>query len=67
MASEREAIEVEIGGNPLRCPICGTERFHKRRAQLNTAGLTFLGLDWTNPSATCYVCAKCGHVLWFLR
>ncbi|WP_031528145.1 hypothetical protein [Dyadobacter crusticola] len=62
-----EAEEVLIKGTSLVCPVCFNKTFWKRNAQLNTPGLTFLGLDWANRSATCYVCADCTHISWFLE
>ncbi len=35
--------------------------------QLNTAGMTFLDLDWANRSATTLTCAECGRLQWFLQ
>lgn len=61
-----EARSYEIHGQVLKCQICGHDEFHRREAQLNTAGMTFLNLDWANPSATCFVCETCGHIHWFL-
>ena len=37
-----------------------------REAQLNTAGMTFLKLDWLNKTATIFVCEDCGRLEWFL-
>jgi predicted nucleic-acid-binding Zn-ribbon protein len=56
----------EVAGRPVRCPHCGGERFIEGRAQLNTAGLTFLNLDWANRSAATLACVGCGRVEWFL-
>ncbi len=53
-------------GIPLRCQICNHAEFEKCQAQLNTAGATFLGFDWANRSADCYVCKLCGHIHWFM-
>jgi hypothetical protein len=67
-APEPETVEIaENGGRPLKCLICGRDRFHTREAQLNTAGMTFLGLDWANESGVCVICANCGYIHWFLR
>ncbi|MBN2349589.1 MAG: hypothetical protein JXJ22_12150 [Bacteroidales bacterium] len=57
---------VIIKGKELQCPVCGNKSFSKRRAQLNSAVATFFNLDWTNRSASCYVCSECTHILWFL-
>ena len=35
----------EVAGKPVRCAHCGGEHFIEGRAQLNTAGLTFMNLD----------------------
>ena len=36
----------EAGGKRVVCPHCGAAEFAESRAQLNTAGMTFVGLDW---------------------
>lgn len=56
-----------IKGNELKCPICGNDKFHSRRVQLNTTLATFFNLDWANRSATCLVCSDCTHIQWFLE
>ena len=56
---------VWINGNALVCPVCGNDHFWSRETQLNTAGMTFLGLDWANVSAKNYVCSECGYMFWF--
>jgi ribosomal protein L37E len=61
-----DPISVEIHGRKLVCVACGHDEFRKQEAQLNTAGMTLFNLDWLNKSATCYVCARCGHIDWFL-
>jgi hypothetical protein len=55
-----------IGDKPLHCLVCNHDRFYSRDAQLNTAGAELLGFAWANQSATCYVCAECGYIHWFL-
>lgn len=50
----------------MRCHHCGGGDFDRREAQLNTAGMTFLNLDWANRSAACFVCRACGFIHWFL-
>lgn len=60
------ASAITKAGKLLTCSHCGCERFYERSAQLNTAGATFLGLDWANQSARVYVCRDCGHLEWFL-
>lgn len=56
----------EVAGKPVRCPHCGGDRFIEGRAQLNTAGLSFLNLDWANRSAATLACVGCGRLEWFL-
>ena len=51
----------------ILCPHCGQESFEQGSAQLNTAGMTFLNLDWANKSATTLACTSCGSVQWFLK
>mgnify|MGYP003610478044 CR=1 FL=1 len=57
---------VEIKGIQLICPICSNKNFWSRRAQLNTSVSTFFNLDWSDKSATCFVCSECTHIYWFL-
>jgi len=61
-----DPVAIEVQGRKLKCLICSHDEFRKREAQLNTAGATFFNLDWANASGTCYVCAKCGYIHWFL-
>jgi predicted nucleic-acid-binding Zn-ribbon protein len=65
MAKNPEAIEYEIKGHKLSCPICGNTLFYARKTLLNTRGATFFGLDWANKNADNYICENCGHILWF--
>ena len=57
---------VRVEGFDLRCEICKHDLFWYRQAQLNTAAASFFNFDWANPSATCYVCDRCGYIHWFL-
>jgi len=57
----------KISGKSLQCPHCEHDRFWTRSTLMNTKGVTFFGLEWTNKEATNYVCDQCGHVLWFLE
>ena len=56
-----------VAGRPVRCSHCDHEKFVPGRALLNTAGRTFLKLDWADPSASILVCAECGHIEWFAQ
>ncbi len=66
MSSGPSGEPFEVAGKPVRCPHCGGERFVEGRAQLNSAGLTFLNLDWANRSAATLACVECGRLEWFL-
>ena len=61
-----EPATVDVLGRGLNCYACGYDRFWQRSAQLNTALATFFNFDWLDSSATCCVCARCGHIHWFL-
>jgi hypothetical protein len=61
-----EPHTVEVMGKDFRCPVCANLNFWSRRVQLNTTVATFFNLDWTNRSATCFVCSNCTHISWFL-
>ncbi len=55
--------EYVHAGHKLQCPICGNNRFSKRKTLLNTRLLTFLKLDWANQGAINYICNLCGHII----
>lgn len=63
---DQEPMGVEVQGKTLECLICGHDAFRRREALLNTAAATFFNFDWANKSGTCYVCARCGYIHWFL-
>jgi predicted nucleic-acid-binding Zn-ribbon protein len=65
-ASEKEPQTVEIRGHELSCPVCSNKNFWTREAMLNKAVSTFFNLDWTDRTATCFVCSECTHISWFL-
>jgi len=46
-----------------KCLVCGGTNFSTRSLLLSTVGLTFIGLDWMNPSATAYICEQCGYIM----
>ncbi len=54
-----------VKGTEIKCLICEHPYFEKTEAQLNTAGMTFLGLDWANKTADVLCCKKCGYLHWF--
>ena len=55
----------QVEGRQVTCPHCGSEEFAEGSAQLNTAGMTFIGLDWANRSAYTLMCAQCSRIEWF--
>lgn len=59
--------KYSIAGVAVRCGHCGGERFERRKALLNTRGMTLIHLDWANRQATVLVCANCTHISWFLE
>jgi len=61
-----EPQTVEVLGEPLNCPVCKNDLFWTRRAQLNTSLTTLFNLDWANKSASCFICSKGTHIMWFL-
>jgi len=58
--------QFTVAGKVVRCRHCGDDHFVEGRAQLNTAGLSFLNLDWANRSAATLTCTGCGLIEWFL-
>lgn len=56
----------EVADKAVSCAHCGRDRFVEGRALLNTAGLSFLNLDWANRSAATLTCTSCGRIEWFL-
>ena len=50
-------------GKTRKCNVCGGTEFETRDVLLSTSGATFIGLDWLNPTATGYICKKCGHIM----
>lgn len=65
MSDQEQLRQVEVVGQPLRCVVCQYDWFYVSRAQLNTAVASFFKLDWANPSAECYICARCDYIHWF--
>lgn len=52
-------------GRDIRCSHCEGTSFEQREAQLNTTGMTMVGLDWLNRSGYALVCVECGLIQWF--
>ena len=63
---KEEPETFEVQGVQLKCQVCGHRRFWRTEGQLNTSVATFFNLDWTNLTATCFVCDQCGYIHWFL-
>lgn len=59
--------KFSIEGHAIVCTQCRHDLFENGKAQLNTAGLSFLNLDWANKSATTLACVQCGHIMWFAK
>lgn len=51
----------------LKCPVCGCEEFYDKKTLLNTAGMTYLSLDWADGEATNYICRDCSYIIWFYK
>ncbi|MES2274938.1 MAG: hypothetical protein V4592_02870 [Bacteroidota bacterium] len=65
--SADEPKSYEIDGKKLLCQFCANATFHTRNEQLHTPTTTFFNLEWTDKTATCFVCSSCGYIHWFLR
>ncbi len=59
-------MRYRIAGTELVCGHCGGNDFRAGKAQLNTALMTFLDLDWLNRTAMTFLCTRCGRIEWFL-
>lgn len=59
------ADEYQINGQDIRCIHCGHGHFEEGTAQLNTALLSFVNLDWANRSASVLMCKNCSYIMWF--
>ena len=60
-----EAGPLDAAGPAMACHHCQHTGFEQKSVQLNTAGMTLLGLDWANRQATCLICTRCGFIHWF--
>lgn len=58
---------LRVAGEDFTCLACKQgQRFIQREIRLNTAGMSFMGLDWLNRAADGAVCERCGYVHSFL-
>ncbi len=64
--SKNECEIVIAAGRRLTCLVCGGERFAYREVSMNTAGMSFMGLDWANKTADGAICRTCGFVHTFM-
>jgi hypothetical protein len=70
---------VEVFGRPLKCPVCGHDRFWDGDAQLMDTALAqgereIYPAVVPNPmpkptyrTVIYYACERCGNMLWFLK
>ena len=54
--------QLWVRDRTFSCHVCGGTTFIQREVQLNTAGMSFLDLDWLNRAADGAVCESCGYV-----
>lgn len=54
--------KFKVGNICLACPVCGHDEFDRREMQMNTSGMTFMGMDWLNDSACALVCRQCKRI-----
>ena len=56
-----------LKGKSIHCPHCGGDQFITGEAQLNTAFMTLIELDWIDKKATTLTCTNCGRIEWFAQ
>lgn len=66
MGTSPNGERYTVAGKAVACAHCGHDHFVEGRALLNTAGMTFMNLDWANRSAATLTCTNCGRIEWFL-
>lgn len=59
-------VEAHSGGVAVRCYVCEGTVFTQREVQINTQGMTSMGLDWANESGFGLACVRCGLLLTFV-
>ncbi len=64
--SSDELPFVQVAGRLLRCLVCDHDRFTRREVSMNTAGMSFMGLDWANKKGDGAICRECGFVHTFM-
>lgn len=60
-----KAVPYQVNGLRVICVHCQYDKFQHGYAQLNTALLSFMNLDFANRSANILTCDRCGYVHWF--
>lgn len=60
---DRPASEINVGTGMLKCVVCGHNRFYEQLSVQQLGALLNLG---SLRSCTVEVCAKCGHLHWFV-
>ncbi len=63
--SKNEPYEYMSAGKLIECSHCGNVHFVKSATMLNTRGMTLLGLDWANATASTLICTRCSMIQWF--
>lgn len=64
-AAAMKSDRFEVNGVELKCIHCGFQQFDLGSAQLNTAAMSLLNLDWANESAAIACCKRCSFIMWF--
>ncbi len=57
-------VALQPASGPFSCQVCTYAEAVEVQRQINTRGLTLLGLDWLNRSATAQGCKRCGYLHW---
>jgi len=64
---EKQIASFSMNGKEIVCPFCSNHKFEYREILLNTPGMTFLGFDWANRSASVLICTTCSRIEWFFN
>lgn len=64
---DRQVASFSMNQKKIVCPFCGHDKFEYREILLNTPGMTFLGFDWANRSASVLICTDCSRIEWFFN
>ncbi|MDX2437565.1 MAG: hypothetical protein QNL88_11010 [Acidobacteriota bacterium] len=65
--NEKPDSRFLVAGAEVTCLQCQNNLFHEGKAQLNTAAMSLMNLDWVNKSATTLVCSRCSFISWYLE